>query len=508
MLSVGQFAQQAQVSTRTLRYYESIGLMPKASRGDNNYRYYHQELLNRVSRIRDLQSLGFSLDQIKEFIHLSNEELKQGFQNKLLQLSDDIDKIQDQKMRLENLLSISTKIELGEFITDMERDLYMQTIKDDLMLSLKNKYKSVTESEIKYLNRETWIYENPQAKQFIDAAKKCMAFANEHNLKLGPGRGSGPASIVLFAMGFIKIDPLKYDLIPERVLASGPYLHIDVEFENGQIFVDYCRELNKQLTYGEIQAFKMPLLDIMKNVDQTLGYSVDYDSIDENSEIILRHFQSSADMDKIFNFDYSPNALVMKYENFLPEYEGLHKINEYITSQKIYNFRDIINITSLWRPNSQEIIDRLQNYKNAKLKIINYTCLDQSLQKYLLPNFGIIIYHEDITQIISFYTGWDLKRCNRIRTDCLKQKQNENPDWLEFKKIVSLEISNLIQEESRWSFCMPHAIAFAEFTKYTAILKSLHKDVYYSEIEKFEKKHGYTWDDIGIKIKGVSLLQD
>ena len=55
---------------------------------------------------------------------------------------------------------------------------------------------------------------------------------------------------------------------------------------------------------------------------------------------------------------------------------------------------------------------------------------------------------------------------------------------------------------------MPHAVAFAQFTKQTAVLKSLHKDTYFAEIEKFERKHGLAWDDIGIRIKGVSLLQN
>ena len=59
MLSIGQFAEKAQVSARTVRYYESIGLLPASTRGENNYRFYNQKLLERMNRIRDLQSLGF-----------------------------------------------------------------------------------------------------------------------------------------------------------------------------------------------------------------------------------------------------------------------------------------------------------------------------------------------------------------------------------------------------------------------------------------------------------------
>ncbi len=68
-------------------------------------------------------------------------------------------------------------------------------------------------------------------------------------------------------------------------------------------------------------------------------------------------------------------------------------------------------------------------------------------------------------------------------------------------------VVDLVAEESKWAFCLPHAIAFAKFTKQTAGLKTLHKAAYFGEIENFEQKHGFKWDDIGIRIKGVSLDQ-
>ncbi|MBY0425185.1 MAG: trypsin-like peptidase domain-containing protein, partial [Cytophagales bacterium] len=67
-------------------------------------------------------------------------------------------------------------------------------------------------------------------------------FAKEKNLLMGPGRGSSPSSIVIYGLGFGKIDPTKHNLIPERLSRIAPDVHIDVEFEKGQEFVDYCRE--------------------------------------------------------------------------------------------------------------------------------------------------------------------------------------------------------------------------------------------------------------------------
>lgn len=64
MLSIGQLAKRANVSNRTLRYYEELGLIRPIERGENRYRYYHENQLDRLANIRMLQESGFSLKEI------------------------------------------------------------------------------------------------------------------------------------------------------------------------------------------------------------------------------------------------------------------------------------------------------------------------------------------------------------------------------------------------------------------------------------------------------------
>lgn len=254
-------------------------------------------------------------------------------------------------------------------------------------------------------------------------------------MKLGTVRGSAPASLSLFSLGFSGIDPLKYDMIPERLSTQAPFFHIDVEYERGQEFVDFCKELNRSLPYGEIQAFKMPLIDIVQGVHREVGQEIDYDAIDDNSEVVLGHFQR-AEIEKIFQFDFSADALVMNYERFLPEYLGLKKITEYLQKQTIQNFREIINITALWRPYCREMVDRIALYLAAKQKPFSYGFLSPKIENWLKPNHGVILYHEDLIKIISEYTGWDFARSNNLRRLCLRNadtaKRDQNPDWIEF----------------------------------------------------------------------------
>jgi DNA-binding transcriptional MerR regulator len=69
LLKIGDFSQLAQVSTRTLRHYDQIGLLkPASTDASSDYRYYALEQLPRLNRILALKDLGLSLDQIADVL--------------------------------------------------------------------------------------------------------------------------------------------------------------------------------------------------------------------------------------------------------------------------------------------------------------------------------------------------------------------------------------------------------------------------------------------------------
>jgi len=509
MLSIGRFAKLANVSPRTVRYYESIGLIKSASRGENNYRYYDSHLVDRVAQIRDLQELGFSLDEIKDILKISPSDFAQSLKKKLAEVDGDITTLRERRQRLMSLLSVSQKIVSKEAINDTERTHFMTAIQEEILSKLKTKHGELSQAQLAYLKRDRTL-ETEEQRDFIEGLKKCIAFAKSKNLKLGPARGRSSSSMVLYALGLTNFDPTESGLIPERLLTQEPNIHIDVEFERGQEFVDFCRDTNKSLRYGQIQAFKMPLLDIIQNVHARLGKEINYDEIDDNSDLVLNQFRHG-DFSKMFCIDYSDDALIMKYENFLPGYSGPSKAKEYILSQKIHDFRDVMNIIALWRPCSEIFIERMDRYRKAKEKPFAYDFLTPQLRKSLEPNFGMIIYHEDLMRILAHYTGFSFERSLRLIatiSNPVGKSAERLADLQEFKKIAPPEIVQLMMAEAPNSFCQPHIFAFSLFTKITAVLKSLHQDIYYEEIEKWEAKNGFRWDDIGVNWKGVSLLQN
>lgn len=69
--SIGALAQQAGCNVQTIRYYESIGLLPEADRGSGGHRVFGPRHLRRLTFIRRSRELGFSLDQVRALLRLS-----------------------------------------------------------------------------------------------------------------------------------------------------------------------------------------------------------------------------------------------------------------------------------------------------------------------------------------------------------------------------------------------------------------------------------------------------
>ncbi len=65
-LSIGELATRRGVSTRTIRYYEELGILPRPERTDGGTRRYPREYIFYVEGARTLKDLGFGLEEIAE----------------------------------------------------------------------------------------------------------------------------------------------------------------------------------------------------------------------------------------------------------------------------------------------------------------------------------------------------------------------------------------------------------------------------------------------------------
>jgi len=106
-LSIRQLAQEAGVSSKTLRYWESLRILSPAGRTHTNYRRYTENNLERVLFIRKAQSLGFTLAEIRQIFDLAQshkapcDAVVRWAGEKARMLERQIRMLQDLKARLE-----------------------------------------------------------------------------------------------------------------------------------------------------------------------------------------------------------------------------------------------------------------------------------------------------------------------------------------------------------------------------------------------------------------------
>ncbi len=162
-----------------------------------------------------------------------------------------------------------------------------------------------------------------------------VKYAKEHDILVGPGRGSAAGSLVSYALDITEVDPLDYDLQFERFLnkarKSMPDIDVDFMDTSRDKMVDYMREkygsdhVGNICTFQTIQA-KQALRDIGRIYDYPSRH-IDKLSKSITDKVTLREayktlptFKNLVDSDKYF-LEYV--SLASKIEG-LPRQAGLH----------------------------------------------------------------------------------------------------------------------------------------------------------------------------------------
>ena len=107
---IGSVAKQSGVSIKTIRYYEELGLLKASSRTESGYRLFDSDILSRLSFIKRAQSLGLTLAEIKEFLHIYDEgdlpceHAKVKLQEQITDIDEQIQQLVVLKQELQRLL--------------------------------------------------------------------------------------------------------------------------------------------------------------------------------------------------------------------------------------------------------------------------------------------------------------------------------------------------------------------------------------------------------------------
>lgn len=155
MKTISQVAELTGVSTRTLQYYDEIGLLKPSELTQSGYRLYNDEALQKLQQILFFKELGFKLKEISEILQKPDFDkiatfkkqkelllLKRNRTDRLIQLLDRLEKgeqcmsfkefdLSDYIKALEDFKANNTNEVLKHFGSIQNFDMLIQKIKDD-----------------------------------------------------------------------------------------------------------------------------------------------------------------------------------------------------------------------------------------------------------------------------------------------------------------------------------------------------------------------------------------
>ncbi|MEH2213870.1 MULTISPECIES: heavy metal-responsive transcriptional regulator [unclassified Nostoc] len=111
LLLIGQVTDLTGIPIRTIRYYESLGLINSLRRTEGGFRQFSLDVLTRLAFIKRAQNLGLSLEEIGNILQVYDQgqtpcgEIKEKLEDKVLQIDRQIDQLLTLRSEIKGLLS-------------------------------------------------------------------------------------------------------------------------------------------------------------------------------------------------------------------------------------------------------------------------------------------------------------------------------------------------------------------------------------------------------------------
>jgi DNA polymerase-3 subunit alpha len=213
-------------------------------------------------------------------------------------------------------------------------------------------------------------------------------WAKEHDISVGPGRGSGAGSIVAYALRITDIDPLKYGLLFERFLnpdrISMPDFDIDFANEGREDVFKYVTEKYGKERVGQIITFgTLGPKAVIKDVSRTLGISID--EADKIAKLIpfrpgITLKQAFDEEPKLREMESDPRytelfALARKLEG-LNRHSSIHAAGVVIGKSALDNFVPLFKDPKTGAIATQYGMNHLENCGLVKMDFLGLKTLD------------------------------------------------------------------------------------------------------------------------------------
>lgn len=243
------------------------------------------------------------------------------------------------------------------------------------------------------------------------------------------------------------------------------------------------------------------LQEIKENVVRSEGINLNFDKLDLNDQKVYQLLQSGK-TSGIFQLE-SP---------------GMTKLLMQMRPTKI---DDISATSALFRPGPSSMIPEYLKRRESKKKLNSYI-IDPSLTNILASTYGIILYQEQVLQVLQAVSGFSLGKADLVRRAMSKKNVNYmaivKPEFISqalnngYSQSKAAEIWTWIADFASYGFNKSHSIAYSYISYWLAWLKTYYPEQFYvslfnASVGNFPKVAAYIKeiDGYGIDFKGPSI---
>ncbi len=218
-------------------------------------------------------------------------------------------------------------------------------------IGLKERYINPSEQVLERLNYELSVIDEMGYIDYFLIVWDFIKYARDHEIMVGPGRGSAAGSIVAYCLSITDIDPIKYNLLFERFLnperISMPDIDIDFCYERRQEVIDYV--ISK---YGEDRVAQIITFGTMaaRAVIRDVGRALDmpYSSVDSVAKMIpstigitiTKALEYNPELKQLYDKDVEVKYLIdmsLRLEG-LPRHSSTHAAGVVISREPVMEY--------------------------------------------------------------------------------------------------------------------------------------------------------------------------
>ncbi len=282
---------------------------------------------------------------------------------------------------------------------------HFEYLKEKCFEGLNKKINNVTDEYISRLNYELKIINEMGFVDYFLIVADFVNYAKNNDIPVGPGRGSGAASLCAYCIDITDIDPIRYNLLFERFLnperVSMPDFDIDFCYIRRPEVIKYVIEkygsdhVAQIITFGTLAA-KAAVKDIGR------AMAIPYSVVDSVSKLIPNDFHQtidnalaqSAQLNELYNSDSKIKELLdlAKEVEGMPRHASTHAAGVVITDRPVDEYVPLaLNDDSAVTQFTMTELEQIGLLKMDFLGLRNLTVIDDTVKmiKRIKPEFDI-----------------------------------------------------------------------------------------------------------------------